>query len=375
MGVHVERQLCRREYRLSEFNAKDAYDYNRIMNGKDIFLKCSIELENEKAIIVYDIEGKKEFAVLSKESRLMKLKALLDISHYQRYWNQYTFSIHPENLYYDMYGKVFVMFRDVCNAEHADEEQDYLEEYKALIGCTLSRKYSFDDYFQGGMSLLKKDKFLTRVAEVEDWEGVVNLLQEETERVITYNREKRIEVNRASYKFKRGMTIFSFVVTGVFLFCCGYYLLWIRPYDKSVIQAQNAYLDMNYTQVIENLQNIKLDRMDNYQKYVLATSYIKCENLTDEQKTNILATVEIQGDEKILDYWINIGRLDVEDAQNIAQQLSNDQLLIYAYLKERYVVEADIELSGEEKTAKLKDLEGKLQSLTNQENSSEQSED
>lgn len=359
------------EYRLSELNAKDGYDYHRIRNENGIFLPCEFELEKEMAVIAYNIEGKEEFAKISKESRLTKLKALIDIGNFKGYWERYVFPITPDNLYYDMYGKVFVMFRDIRNLEDYYADEYFLERYKALIGCTLSAKYSYEDYFQGGLDLLKKDKFLVKIAGAENWEDVVALLQKEEERVRVYHQEKRVEVNRSSYRFKKVMTVISFILTGVLGLFTAYYLLWVKPYDKGVIQAQNAYLDMNYTGVIENLQQISPKRMDNYQKYILATSYVKCESLTDEQKTNILASVEMNGNEKILDYWISIGRLDVENAENIAQQISDDQLLLYAYLKEKYVLEANVEISGEEKTAQLKILDDKIKSLAGEENTGE----
>lgn len=371
MGVEAEKQFYKKEYRLSEFNAKNGYDYTRIKNADNIFLKCNISVGNEKVIITYNIDEKEEYKKILTENRIVRLKALLDVGRFRDYWEEFVFSIRPENLYYDIYDKVFVMFRDVRDTDYVYEKPSCLEEYKALIGCTLSAKYSFDDYLQGGMKLLKKDKFLVQIAEAEDWESVINVLQTETERLIAYNREKRMEVNRSSYKFNKRIMIFSILISGIFIIVCGYYVLWIKPYDEGVIQANHSYLDMNYTEVIDSLGKIKLSRLDNYEKYILATSYIKCENLTDEQKTNILAAVEIHGNEKILDYWIQIGRMNVKDAENIAQQISDDQLLVYAYLKERYILEADTALSGEEKTAQLKDLDDKIKTLTEQENTEE----
>ncbi len=359
------------KYRLSELNAKDEYDYYRISKGNGIFLPCKFEFENEMAVIAYNIEGKEEFTKILKEDRLTKLKALIDIGNFKEYWKRYVFPITPENLYYDMYGKVFVMFRDIRDLEDYYGDKCFLEQYKALIGCTLSEKYSYEDYFQGGLDLLKKDKFLNKIAEAESWEEVTAVLIREEERVRLYNREKRIEVNRSSYRFKKVMTILSFILIGVLGIFSGYYLLWIKPYDEGVIKAQNAYLDMDYTGVIEHLQPISPKRMDNYQKYILATSYVKSESLTDEQKTNILTSVEINRNEKILDYWISIGRLDVKNAENIAQQISDDQLLLYAYLKEKYVLEADVEISGEEKTTQLKTLDDKIKSLAGEENTGE----
>lgn len=356
------------EYRLSELQAKDTYDYQKISNAEGIFLPCEFEIENEKAVIAYNIDGKEEFININGEKRLTKLRALIDVIDFGNYRERYIFSIKPDNLYYDMYGKVYVMFRDIRNMEDCYTEEIFLKECKALIGCTLSEKYSYDDYFQGGMDLLKKDKFLVQIADATALEELYELLLEEEERVRIYNQEKRIEVNRFSYKIQKNMAVLCFVLIGVLGIFAGYEFLWIKPYNEGVIQAQNAYLDMDYARVTESLKDISIKRMDCYQKYILSVAYIKCENLTEEQKNNILASVEINGDEKILDYWISIGRLEAENAENIAQQISNDQLLLYAYLKEKYVLEANTELSGEEKTARLKSLDEKISTLAGTDN-------
>ncbi len=71
----------------------------------------------------------------------------------------------------------------------------------------------------------------------------------------------------------------------------------------------------------------------------------------------------IRENEKKLDYWIYLGRMETEEAENIAMQQSDDQLLLYAYLKEKKKVETDTKLSGAEKTAALTALEEKIQPL------------
>lgn len=365
--MSVEAKKVTNEYRQSELNARDEYDLNKICKASGIFLSCEYEMEGELVAITYNIEEKQEYQMISKENRLTKLKALIDVGEFYRYRAHFLFPITPDNLYYDMYGKVFVKFRDICDERNHSYNENFIKEYKALIGCTLSDKYHYDDYFQGGMDLLKKDKYLTKLMDIEDWDELVSLLKQEAERVSTYNHERKIEVDKGSYKFKRAMTAISFFLIMILVFLGGYYFLWIKPYHEGVIQAQNAYLDLNYTEVVDSLRGISKERLDSHQKYILAVSYVKCENLTEEQKTNILTAVEIQGNEKILDYWISIGRLDIESSKNIAQQISDDQLLVYAYLKEKYILEADTDLSGDEKTARLKTLDDQIQALTKDE--------
>ena len=77
MSADAERQFCKKEYRLSELNAKSGYDYTRIKNADNIFLKCDIAVENEKVMIAYDIEGMTKYLSCSGMSgiRIMCMKS------------------------------------------------------------------------------------------------------------------------------------------------------------------------------------------------------------------------------------------------------------------------------------------------------------
>ena len=76
-----------------------------------------------------------------------------------------------------------------------------------------------------------------------------------------------------------------------------------------------------------------------------------------------MTEVTLDGDEKIKEYWIYIGRLDVQKAEDIAMVKSNDELLLYAYLKEKTLLETNTDISGEEKAARLETLDRKIESL------------
>ena len=60
--------------------------------------------------------------------------------------------------------------------------------------------------------------------------------------------------------------------------------------------------------------------------------------------------------ESKLDYWIYLGRSDTEQAADIALRLSDDQLLLYAYMKEKAITEENTELTGAEKSDKLNEI-------------------
>ncbi len=146
----------------------------------------------------------------------------------------------------------------------------------------------------------------------------------------------------------------------------GYGKVIFMPREEAFIKAQNSYLDENYVKVIDDLSMVDMKYLDKYQKYILASAYIKSESLTPEQKENVLQTISINSEEKIKDYWIYLGRLNTVEAENIAMQCSDDELLLYAFMTEKAILEKNTEISGEEKASRLQVLEKKIEDLAKQ---------
>ena len=212
---------------------------------------------------------------------------------------------------------------------------------------------------------MKKDKFLEQIAEQEDIEEIVSYLQGEYERLVEENATTKITINKRKYHRNK---IYLTVTSVLMMFFAGflaYEMLWERPYENAVMEANRSYLKINYSGVIEAFRNVEENRLSVYDKYILAHSYIQSENLTEEQKKNITSALSLETNEKVLDYWISLGRLEVSEAENIAQQVSDNDLLLYAYLKEKNILEADTTVSGEEKSGRLNELSSQIEQLSN----------
>ncbi|MEG0722527.1 MAG: type VII secretion protein EssB/YukC, partial [Lachnospiraceae bacterium] len=153
------------------------------------------------------------------------------------------------------------------------------------------------------------------------------------------------------------------VISAVYL---GYRFLKEDPYKSAVIAADNAYIEADYVGCIDAMRDVKVSDMELHQKYILANAYVRSENLTQEQKTNILETLSIKEAPVRLEYWIYLGRGDASQAEDIAMQQSDDQLLLYAYMKEKSAIESDTAITGEEKTQKLEDISSKMKPLMDQ---------
>ena len=137
-----------------------------------------------------------------------------------------------------------------------------------------------------------------------------------------------------------------------------------QPYKDAIIKADNAYIQNDDVKLIESLKKVPVNKLDKNHKYVLALAYLQSENLSSKQKKNIKKNITLNSNNKYLEYWIQIGRLQINDAKDLAMQMSDEELLLYAYLKEKAKVEDDTKLSGDEKSSKLKDLDGKIKEIS-----------
>ena len=350
--------------RKSGLAAENDYEFHKLCYEREGFLSCVMVEEKEEIHVTYDIGGRRPLEQIRQEKRNVQLVALMDIHKLEALRALYQFSLTPANLYYDRHQSISVMERDVYVRGNTPEAGGFLVEYKAVIGYVLQSKYSYEDYLNGGMDLLKKHKFLQRIHGCATVAEIEQCLLEEHDRFLAEVKATKIEVPKKRY---RGQSAGLFIAVVCLILTTGfggYCAYWILPYQASVMQADAAYLESNYIEVVDALKNLDIARLEKHQKYMLAESYIRSENLTEEQRGNVLSAVAVNGDVKVMNYWIHIGRLEPEKAADIALQLSDNQMLLYAYLKEKYLVEIDSSMTGEEKREKLTELEGKITELS-----------
>lgn len=351
----------------SAMNAEGIYDYNKIQFSKEGFLSCEIKEEKENLNIQYHTGDMLPCTEIRNFSKQDRIRVLLDVAGKFGYRKEYCFSLSPDNLYFDRNFRVYIMQRDIWargeEPGRESEEERFLQEYKALIGYALQKKYCFEDYTEGGLELLEKKPFLKKIYHAETIEGVTELLTEEFETITRDIRENKILVKKSNWRQRTIYIVASMILLVAAGAYIGYYSLWERPLMTSKLEAENAYLRGDSIKVIDALSGISMAQLEYEQKHILSNAYVSMESLTAEQKENILARLSVNGDVKLMEYWIYIGRLNAIEAENIAMQLSDDELLLYAYMLEKDLTESDTTMTGEEKAAKLKELEGKIDDL------------
>ncbi|MDO5573684.1 MAG: type VII secretion protein EssB/YukC [bacterium] len=360
----MDKILTEETLMLTDIRAENDYDFEKIQVDHPLLLSCNITRQKESILLTYDTRRRYPFEDIRSEKEALKLSVLISLYQTLELIRSYSFALTPQNIYYDRQGNVFIKFRDICDRQIKAET--YFQSYKAMIGFCLQRKYTYEDYMEGGMELLCKNPFLSQVHAAGTPKELRELLYERYDSQYEESLHQKVEIRGGLLK---KLIIYATVITVVLLAGGGflfYQLFDVNRVNRATIAGYGAYMDHNFVNTIDTLSFVEIGKMNTHTKYILAESYINSEYLTAEQKENILSDIAPNGNERLLDYWIYIGRTEYTEAENIAMQLSDDEMLLYAYMKEQNQIEINTTMSGEDKKAALAVLEEKIKKLSEQ---------
>lgn len=345
-----------------DLKANNAYQYDRIQQASHYFVSCTITEQKEEIDVEYNLQDLQLFSAVRKEGKRSKYHMLMYVGQLEDVRKDFTFSLNPDNLYYDKLSQIKVLRRDIGEVTEAQ----FLTEYKALIGYLLQKKYDFSDYLEGGMDLLGSQESTKFLVALESLSEVKEEIKKRYEEIVQEEQKKMKVVGKSKYNGMRmGIVLLSLiglVSTGFFFYQKYTQLI---PQEKALL-AERAYLELDYVGVIDHLKGIELEDLDAHEKYILAVAYIRgqsVDSFNQETKELILSRLSYNANQGLLDYWISLGRLDADKAIDIALKQTDDQLLLYAYLQKLNEVSESTTLTGEEKSSAINSLEEKIKKI------------
>ena len=280
--------------------------------------------------------------------------------------NQNDFNIvylHPQNIYISG-NDVKLLHYGISNilAPQSFQMAYYLKVYKALIASILVPKIDFELAIEGLDAI--RESIAEKINGFDSIESINQFISEEFHKLNQKNKQNNIQVNKKRWKILLVAVIvlaLSTVTLGVFT-----YKSYTRdlPLKNAVIKAQAAFMATDYDKTIDALEGYSVNRLPKSAKYVLATSFVKLDDLSSEQTEAVLNTVTQSSDDMILNYWIYLGRGDLEKALDVAQNIGDTQLILHAYTNLYEKVKADTKMSGSEKQKKLKEYEKEISELS-----------
>jgi type VII secretion protein EssB len=134
--------------------------------------------------------------------------------------------------------------------------------------------------------------------------------------------------------------------------------------QASVIASQARFLANDYSGALAELDARATTSLPASAKYVLAVSSVNLYDLTATQKQSVLNTISEKSDDVTLNYWIEMGRGDFEQALDYAQNLGDDQLALLAYTDLYQATKLDDRMAGGKKQELLSEYTKAIDELT-----------
>ena len=270
--------------------------------------------------------------------------------------------IHPENLYFE--GEKLKIIHFGLKGLVTPQVEDvalFLKEVKALILSIFQSKVTYEKCLEGLPSL--KDSFSRQILAAENLEELFAFLNTELKAEKTkINQSKRL-VSKSGFTVYRVLGVIALVFAIIMTFFCYRYK---TSSDKSdaIVTAQTSFITNNYAKTQTDLEKYKPEDLPKSAKYILAVSSVNLADLTSAQKQTILNTLSIKTDNNTLNYWVNMGRGNFDEALNLAQNLGDDQLTLLAYTDLYQATKLNTTMAGDKKQKRLQEYRKQIEDLT-----------
>lgn len=344
-------------------NCKTALDYKKICMPMAGFLDADFREEKEEVEFRYCVRGMRPATEILKEEKEKKYQFLINFGRLEPLYCNYQSILSMENLYYDENYIPHIKERDLCKEGRKETWEDFLFLYQSFVGGILGRRYSVTQIQQGGLGILKRDGSFREYYNAESTEVLTELLRERKQNYVEKQKKTKVHVSKNEYRIKSVCTVVTPLLLAGAVGGMIYLGHMVVPYQEKLISANEAYVGGDYVACIDSMKTIAAEQMDIHSKYILADSYARGESLKKEEIEEIVSRLSVQSDEKELEYWIYLGRQKELKAQELAQSLSDDKLLIYAYMKELDRLKSNTSMDGEEKQTRISELESAIKNL------------
>lgn len=325
-----------------------------------LFLEQAMVADEDSVTFTYELEShglsyeELKTRTISERIRLalnvFALEAALDLP--------VTFLLHPANLFITKDAQAKIAYRSVPGimTPQSLSAEDFLRQAKCFA-VTLFSDLDFMDLYNGSLELETLPDFLNELRQTKDLTTAVAVLEKYYLEKSAQEKADLVLVPSRRHRVFKLVTIWL-TVSVVLLFIPLIYLIFLQnPFKEKLLQADTAFIKVDYSGVITELEGIAPSSLPNTQKYELAYSYIQGLEFSSDQKKVILNNVTLKSDELYLTYWIQIGRNSFEDALDTAKRINDSDLILYALTQEIKQVREDDKLSGKDREAKLESLE------------------
>ncbi|HFU4501712.1 TPA: type VII secretion protein EssB [Streptococcus suis] len=273
-----------------------------------------------------------------------------------------TFFVHPSSVFISKDGRAKLAYRAIPEkmVPQTLDVEDFLRQLKSYI-LALFTEHDFMDLYNGALDVVPVPEFLDTIRKAEDMDSLEGILQGYFQDKLEEEKATLTRVSRSKHRLYRYATIWLSALAGLLVLPLIYLVFMHNPFKEKMLDADTAFIKVDYPGVISELERVEVSNLPYTQKYTLAYAYIQGFDLSNEQRSVILNNVTLKSDEQYLDYWIEIGRGNSQEALDLAKRLDDSDLILYALYQQMEQVRENTTLSGEERETTLDELKAEYQ--------------
>lgn len=360
--------------RKSEVQVSEEKDLALLKVAHPLLMTTDIHWEEDEVTFTYQLPKESiSFSQLIERPKEDKLRAMANMVEVKQLLDlPLTFFIHPENILFDYNLVPTIAYRGLEGKmpPQVINEELLLRQYKSLIIAVFEKDQDFSKLYEGQLDIKKGSKFIQTLIGLDNFEAIRQYLVENYEQTVAEVESTTQKVSKRKFTLIKQLSIWMSILAVVLVVPLVYLLFFRIPFLDRMQDTDTAFLKNDYEGVISTLEPVKTEDVPYTQKYELAYSFVQGEALQDTQKTVILNNITLRSDKNYLDYWIENGRGNLDEALDIAKKLEDSDLILYGITQKIEQVRNDANLSGTEKEETISALESDYEKYKEKRNTS-----
>lgn len=309
-----------------------------------------------------------------------KLRYLLNVAKLEEVrQTRYAFKLEPSELHFTKNGLPLMKTRGLKQIVEPLplSEAAFLIRYKALVIYAFNDATSFETLVEGNLELHKGTPFEQRVIQAETLEELKSFLNEQYDQQNADYTQNFAYVRKARYSVFKWLGIGASVVAILIIACLAYLYFSIMKTDAQIASGYKAYVKEDYTQVLNDYEDLNGKALEREALYIYARSYIETnkQGLEKENKAHLLKNITPNSNEDYLLYWVELGQGHLDEALNIATYLDDNDIMKLALINKLNNIKNNPDLSNEKRSEQTKTYNDKLQDILDKEKAAQEASD
>ena len=350
----------------SQYKPKEIKKCESSLRATPRYLEGVIKsFSEEKLEIVYELPpAARSLSVVAKKgSELEKLSLARELGFIEDDAGHTVVPfIHPDNIFVISHS-ILIAHRGKCGVLEPQQldTRNVAALYKALVIYLLHPKYKFEELVNEKAKV--RSDFGAKIMKAPSIQEVKKLLDDRYDQLNRLEKATKTSVKKSRYTTFKVIAALAATVALITSIWLGMLLEVVVPRNERIIEAKAAFIVGNLTETVNILNNDEPETLPPSALYILASSYVQLDVLSQDQRQAILNNLSPSSDERELFYWIHIGRGEFDHALNLAYSINDIQLLIHAYVNRYNEVDANTEMDGIERQSLLNETRTRIEEL------------